>query len=107
MQKFGLDTYHRLRSNTAGPENRQFVRTDFHGITVVWPGKITDSNEFGMADVNRSTMHGRVLRGDLNSPDGVGGFHGTHGDNHGSVKHPAGAVWIEVRYIGTFEFCSI
>ena len=49
---------HRLRSDSAGPEDRQLVRVNGHGVSEVRLRQVGDSNLFRNAKVNRGSVHG-------------------------------------------------
>src|SRR6476660_7855732 len=61
----------RLGRDSAGPEYRKLVGSDFDRIAVIRPVEILDADELRQADVDRRTMHRRKPGSDLDRADGV------------------------------------
>ena len=79
----GLGGHHdRLRSDSAGPKEGKFSRKDGDGIAEVGLRKIGNPKLLRKSEMDRGTVDGGIVRGDLNGFDRVGWREGTHRDDH-------------------------
>ena len=77
-----------LRCDAAGPKDRDLTLANLDLVTVVWFVDVINPDVFGVAKVNRRTMHGGEAAAYLNRANGMRHAQRPHADHHITAKGP-------------------